>query len=47
MAVNNIKRARYFLQVGAFVIYSKSKQVHIDSGRYELIISWLANKKRR
>ena len=44
--VNNIKRARYYLQVGACVIYSKLKQAHMDSGSDELILLWLANKSK-
>ena len=37
--VNDIKKARYYLQVGAGVIYLKLKQVHMDSRSYELILS--------
>ena len=44
--VNNIKRARYYLQVGACVIYSRLKQAHMDSGSDELILLWLANKSK-
>ena len=44
--VNVIKGARYCLQVGACVIYSKLKQAHMDSGSDELILSWLANKRK-
>ena len=46
VTVNDIKRARYCLQVGACVIYSKLKQVHMDNGSDELILSWLANKSK-
>ena len=46
VTVNDIKRARYCLQVGACVIYSKLKQAHIDSKSDELILSWLANKSK-
>ena len=44
--VNNIKRARYCLRVGTCVIYLKLKQAHMDSGSDELILSWLANKRK-
>ena len=44
--VNNIKRARYCLQVGTYVIYLKLKQAHMDSESDELILSWLANKRK-
>ena len=37
VTVNDIKRARYCLQVGACVIYSKLK-THRDSGSDELIL---------
>ena len=46
VTVNDIKRARYCLQVGACVIYSKLKQAHMDSGSDELILWWLANKSK-
>ena len=38
VTVNDIKRARYCLQVGACVIYSKLKEAHRDSGSDELIL---------
>ena len=38
VTVDDIKRARYCLQVGAFVIYSKLKQAHMDSESDELIL---------
>ena len=44
--VNNIKRARYCLQVGTYVIYLKLKQARMDSESDELILSWLANKRK-
>ena len=44
VSVNDMKRARYCLQVGVYVIYLKLKQAHTDSGSDELIILWLANK---
>ena len=47
VTVNNIKRARYCLQVGACVIYSKLKQAHRDSRSDELILLWLANKNKK
>ena len=37
VTVNDIKRARYCLQVGAFMIYSKLKQAYMDSGSVEFI----------
>ena len=46
VTVKGIKRARYCLQVGACVIYSKLKQARMDSGSNELILSWLANKRK-
>ena len=46
VTVNDIKRARYCLRVGACVIYSKLKQAHRDSGSDELILLWLANKNK-
>ena len=46
VTVNDIKRARYCLQVGACMIYSKLKQAHIDNGSKELILLWLANKSK-
>ena len=46
VTVNNIKRARYCLQVAACVSYSKLKQAHMDSGSDELIPSWLASKSK-
>ena len=36
--LNDIKRARHCLQVGACVIYSKLRQVHMDSGSDELAL---------
>ena len=38
VTVDDIKRARYCLQVGACVIYSKLKQAHMDSGSDKLIV---------
>ena len=38
VTVNDIKRARYCLQVGECVIYSKLKEAHRDSGGDELIL---------
>ena len=38
VTVNDIKRARYCLQVGECVIYSKLKEAHRDSGSDELIL---------
>ena len=46
VTVNDIKGAKYCLQAGACVIYSKLKQAHTDSGSDELILSWLANKSK-
>ena len=46
VTVEDIKRARYGLQVGACVIYSKLKKAHMDSGSDELILLWLANKSK-
>ena len=46
VTVNDIKRARYCLQVGACKIYSKLKQAHMDSGSDELILLWLAKEKQ-
>ena len=46
VTVNDIKRSRYCLQVGACVIYSKLKQAHMDRGSNELILLWLANKSK-
>ena len=46
VTLNNIKRARYYLQVGACMIYLKLKQAHRDSGSDELILLWLANKSK-
>ena len=42
--VNDIKRARYSLQVGGCVIYAKLKQENIGSDA--LIFAWLANKSK-
>ena len=44
VTVNDIKRARYGLHVGARVIYSK--QAHMDSGSDEFILQWLENKSK-
>ena len=46
VTVNDIKRAKYCLQVGACVIYSKLKQALRDSGSDELILLCLANKSK-
>ena len=46
VTVNDIKRARYCLQVRACVIYLKLKQVNMDNGSKELILSLLANKSK-
>ena len=46
VTVNDIKRTRYCLQVGACVIYSNLKQVHMNSGSNELIHLWLTNKSK-
>ena len=46
VTVNDVKKARPCLQVGACVISSKLKQAHMDSGSDELIFWWLANKSK-
>ena len=46
VTLNNIKKARYCLQVGACVIYSKLKQTHRNSASDELILLWLTNKSK-
>ena len=40
VTVNNIKRAKYCLQVRACMIYWKLRQAHIDSGSDEFICGW-------
>ena len=45
VTVNYIKRARYCLQVGPCVIYSKLNKAHMDWSE-DLILLWLANKSK-
>ena len=46
MAINAIKRARYFFQLRACVIYSEMKQANMDVGCDVLTLSQLANKSK-
>ena len=46
VTLNDIKRARYCLQVGVCVIYLKLKEAHRHSESNELILLWLAKKSK-